>query len=122
MTPFRTRVLNIFGNYSNAISVKQIENDLVDFDRITLYRTINLFIENGLIHEILMPGEERKLALCIESCAEKHEHDHNHLHFKCESCLEVFCIPVDDFPKVKIPKFKIRHLEMQGTGICGQCR
>jgi len=122
MTPFRQRVLSVFQNSTNAISMAQLENELEDFDRITLYRTIKLFIQEGLIHEIVMPGDIRKLALCNDRCLDKnHVHQHNHLHFRCEICDEVFCLSLGDFPKIKFPKFKIKQLEIQGIGICSAC-
>ena len=51
-TPFRLEVLKLFKASKNAISLKEIEKNLTSFDRITLYRTLKLFIEKGLIHEV----------------------------------------------------------------------
>ena len=51
-TPFRLDGSKLFKASKNAISLKEIERNLT-FDRITLYRTLKLFIEKGLIHEVL---------------------------------------------------------------------
>ena len=56
ITDFRLAILDIFNRYENSISTEQIENELGKFDRITLYRTLKIFKENGIIHEITMPG------------------------------------------------------------------
>src|SRR5690554_7985054 len=40
VTPFRKEVLEIFLENEHAISIQDIEEALVEFDRITLYRTI----------------------------------------------------------------------------------
>src|SRR5688572_30286421 len=96
VTPFRVSVLEVFKQHKNAIDLNQIEHALGDFDRITLYRTLKTFIENGLIHEIVMPGDIKKMALCKGECAnEEHEHHHQHLHFKCDNCQEIFCLELD---------------------------
>ena len=48
LTPFRKEVLEVFTSSPNAISIGDIEDNLKQFDRITLYRTIKSFIENNL--------------------------------------------------------------------------
>ena len=123
ITPFRVAVLAVFKKHKNAIDIVQIEKSLKEFDRITLYRTIKTFIESGLIHEIVMPGDIKKLALCNDDCGnENHEHHHQHLHFKCDKCDEIFCLELKLFPKITYPKFKINSLEIQGSGVCEGCR
>lgn len=123
VTPFRLSVLDVFSRYSNAIDTSLIENSLENFDRITLYRTLKTFLEKGLIHEIVMPGDIKKLALCKEEChSHDHEHNHQHLHFRCDNCQEVFCLEIKNFPEIKYPKFKIMNLEFQGSGLCSECR
>jgi Fur family ferric uptake transcriptional regulator len=123
ITPFRLSVLEIFQKHKNAVDLNQIEKSLKDFDRITLYRTLKTFIESGLIHEIVMPGDIKKMALCKEEChTHDHEHNHQHLHFRCDNCEEVFCLELKEFPKVNYPKFKINQLEIQGSGVCVNCR
>jgi len=123
ITPFRVAVLSVFKKHKNAIDMAQIEKGLSEFDRITLYRTIKTFIESGLIHEIVMPGDIKKMALCKEEChVHDHEHNHQHLHFRCECCEEVFCLELKEFPKIKYPTFKINQLEIQGSGLCRACQ
>lgn len=123
VTPFRLEVLEIFNRHANAIDLSILENELTEFDRITLYRTIKTFIDSGIIHEIVMPGDVKKLALCKADCAgHDHQHAHQHLHFKCDNCQEVFCLELAEFPVVRYPKFKIQQLEIQGSGICSNCR
>jgi Fur family transcriptional regulator, ferric uptake regulator len=123
VTPFRVAVLEVFSRHKNAVDIDQIEKSLKEFDRITLYRTVRTFIEKGLIHEIVMPGDIKKLALCKDECSGAgQEHHHQHLHFKCDICEEVYCLELVHFPEIKYPKFKIIHLEIQGSGVCQSCR
>jgi Fur family transcriptional regulator, ferric uptake regulator len=121
-TPFRVAVLEVFSRHKNAIDIEQIETSLKEFDRITLYRTVRTFIEKGLIHEIVMPGEVKKLALCKDECkGADHAHHHQHLHFKCDNCDEVYCLELNQFPEINYPEFKVTRLEIQGSGICRAC-
>ncbi len=123
VTPFRTEVLSIFLNNDHAISAQNIEEELGEHDRITLYRTLKSFVKNGVIHEIVMPGDVKKMALCDPVC--DHDdglHEHNHIHFQCKKCEEVFCADVDKLPKVELPGFSVEEVEIQAKGICKNCK
>ncbi|MFC2127015.1 Fur family transcriptional regulator [Bacteroidota bacterium] len=120
-TPFRKRVITIFQNYNYAISLSVIEKELGDFNRVTLYRTIKAFVKNGLIHEILIGGEEVKYALCKEVCNDEF-HKHQHIHFKCTKCNSVTCVELIKFPVINLPDHEIEQLEIQATGLCATCK
>jgi Fur family ferric uptake transcriptional regulator len=116
-------VLEIFVDNEKAIAVSDIEQALGEHDRITLYRTIKSFIEKGLIHEIVMPGDVKKLALCAVDCNhDEGAHDHNHVHFQCKVCKEVFCVDVPSLPTIELPDFIIDEIEIQAHGVCAGCR
>lgn len=122
VTDFRLAVLDIFDQNKHAVSMEQIEASLGEFDRITLYRTIKSFIEKGIIHEIVMSGDIKKLALCDDSCeSHDHAHHHQHVHFRCKKCEEVFCEDVDNFPNLGLSGFQIDSIEIQAQGICKNC-
>ena len=120
ITDFRLKVLDIFQKNTNAISIKTIEIELVNFDRTTLFRTLKTFIKKGLIHEVQLPNEEKMLALCDVTC-NVNGHQHEHIHFKCESCKEVFCKEPEINPNISIAGFLIKNLEISITGICKDC-
>ncbi len=119
-TSFRKDVLSIFMKYENAIPLSVVENELGKFDRITLYRTIKLFLEKGIIHKITISGEEPSYAICQEECSAVCHH-HQHIHFKCTGCGEISCIEMDEFPSIKLPTYKIEELEIQAIGLCQSC-
>jgi Fur family ferric uptake transcriptional regulator len=120
VTPFRLEVLKVFQNHENAIELSVIEDSLVDFDRITLYRTVKAFIEAGLLHEILISGEKKKLALCAQSCKSE-AHIHEHIHFLCVKCNETFCLEPIKMPEIKHASFDISSFEVQAKGVCENC-
>lgn len=119
-TPFRKEVLAIFSKYNNAIPLSIVEKELKEYNRITLYRTIKVFIEKGIIHEIALNGNESNYAICKEEC-DTVAHHHQHIHFKCKECGIIFCVELDEFPTIILPKYKIEQLEIQATGLCQDC-
>lgn len=122
-TPFRKEVLELFLQNEHAISIQDIEEQLGDHDRITLYRTIKSFIEKGIIHEIVMPGDIRTLALCDDVCGhDKGVHEHQHIHFQCRKCEKVFCVETSSLPKIELPGFTIEEKEIQARGVCDKCK
>ena len=55
-TPARLAVLEAYGAVNYALSQVDLEEQLKDqFDRVTLYRTLNAFIEAGIIHRVFNP-------------------------------------------------------------------
>tara|TARA_B110000285_G_scaffold29050_1_gene29248 strand:- start:354 stop:755 length:402 start_codon:yes stop_codon:yes gene_type:complete len=119
-TPFRLDVLAIFNKYDNAIPLSIVEKDLKEYNRITLYRTIKVFIEKGIIHEITLSGSESNYALCQEECNTV-AHHHQHIHFKCKVCNKIFCVEVDKFPTITLSEYNIEQLEIQAIGLCKNC-
>ena len=80
-----------------------------------------MFLEKGIIHEITLSGEDSNYAICKEKCDTIAHHHHQHVHFKCTSCGIIFCVELDKFPEIKLPKYKIEQLEIQATGLCQSC-
>lgn len=120
-TSFRLEVLSVLLEFNKPLSLEQLESRLIKFDRITLYRTIKTFIDKGLIHEILIQGETKKIALCPHECKEEHKHHLEHIHFFCENCKETFCIDEVEIPKIKVPHHQIHSFEIQAKGVCKKC-
>lgn len=121
-TSFRLEVVSILQDFGKPISLEQLEEKLSKFDRITLYRTIKTFIDKGLIHEILIQGESKRIALCSHECKEEqHTHHLEHIHFFCENCKETFCIEEVDIPTITIPQYEVYSFEIQAKGVCKKC-
>lgn len=121
-TKFREELINIFTKRNFALSQKEIEDELGDFDRITLYRTLKLFQEKEVLHCVNI-HDEKKYALCKSDCSsDDHVHMHDHLHLYCKKCKNVFCVELkSNFPQVEAKNVQIDHLEIQATGICENC-
>ena len=121
VTSFRLKVLSIFGQNNSALTMSDLEARIGEFDRVTLYRTLKTFLDKGVLHEILIPGDARKMALCQDGC-DAHQHDHKHLHFHCDSCQETFCIDLPSYPVIALDGFAVKQVEIQAQGICNNCQ
>ena len=120
-TPIRNEVLSLFINAESALSNQDIEGQLENVDRITLYRTLKAFEEKGIIHKAIDGTMIPKFALCSHSCTE-HFHDDKHVHFHCRYCNNTFCIDEAMIPLVPLPKgFKAEETEMIVKGKCQNC-
>jgi Fur family transcriptional regulator, ferric uptake regulator len=125
VTEFRLEVLSLFIKYKHALEISDLEEELGKHDRITLYRTIKTFIDNGILHEIVLPGEHKKMALCDSTCSNHDEdsghHSHEHVHFQCVKCGHVECIDQVSFPSVKVPGYLVEEVSISAKGYCKSC-
>jgi Fur family ferric uptake transcriptional regulator len=120
-TQFREQVLGIFLRYNEALSQKDIEANLPEPDRITLYRTLKTFEERGLIHRAIDGSDRLKYALCGGHCTEHAHHDH-HAHFHCNRCNRTFCIDEVSAPQLESPVgFKVESTHLIINGRCSSC-
>lgn len=122
-TAFRKEVLSIFLQHEGkAIANTIIEEALVNYDRITLYRTLKSFEEKGLVHIAVDGSDQTKYALCGRDCDED-QHTDTHAHFNCSTCGSTTCL--DDLSKrlnELVPHgYKVREFQIAFNGVCKQC-
>src|SRR5271154_2809507 len=83
VTAGRKKILELFLSNSGALSHGDIEKKAGEkFDRVTVYRTLQAFMEKGIIHNIPTADNSILYALCKDDCSEGHHHD-DHVHFVC---------------------------------------
>ena len=113
----------MFLDSEGALAHADIEKNIGnEFDRVTVYRTLQTFFENGIIHQIPTTDNTVLYALCKESCEAGHHHD-EHVHFICNRCDKTICLDEITVPTVKLPKgFKPIQKAMIVKGICTECR
>jgi Fur family transcriptional regulator, ferric uptake regulator len=123
VTDGRKKILELFINNEGALAHADIEKKTGElFDRVTVYRTLNTFVEKGIIHLIPTTDNSILYALCKDNCEAGHHHD-NHVHFICEECGKTTCLDEVTVPEVKLPKgFSPNHSEMVVNGVCGDCK
>jgi Fur family ferric uptake transcriptional regulator len=123
VTQPRLQVLEIIDKKDSAISQPELEKLLGEqIDRVTLYRSLGIFQEKGILHKIFDLNGTATYALCSTDCNELHHHD-NHVHFICSKCNNIYCLDNIPFPSFQIPAgFQIESLSINAIGICSTCQ
>lgn len=123
VTESRKKILELFLGSEGALAHADIENNAaVSFDRVTVYRTLQTFVEKGIIHQIPTTDNSILYALCKHNCQQGEHHD-NHVHFICNNCDKTFCLDDVTVPPVKLPKgFTPAQAAMVVTGVCIDCK
>ncbi len=121
-TPCRVSVLEVLKEAGIALSEPEIKNLLAyAYDRATLFRTLRTFVENNIIHEVIVNKNEIKYALTHVNRTD--EYQQGHAHFNCISCGRVFCLGAVSRNLLNIPEgFEISSFEVLFNGKCIQCR
>jgi len=122
LTENRKLILDLFIRAEGALSPADIEKRIpTQLDRVTVYRTLQTFMEQGIIHQIPTTDNILRYALCKDDCDSGHHHD-NHVHFVCESCGNTTCLDNVEVPVVKLPRgYHTSHAAMIIHGSCDDC-
>lgn len=123
ITDSRKKILYLFLEQTGALAHGDIEKKAGEkFDRVTVYRTLQTFVDKGIIHTIPTADNSILYALCKDECSEGHHHDH-HIHFVCTHCSNTYCLDDVVTPDIKLPKgYAAKHVEVVVKGICKNCQ
>lgn len=111
----RKRILEVLIESKVGLSEKEIRSQLKGgIDRATIYRTLKTFTKKGLTHPVITENLATKYVI--------KKTPKNHLHFKCNSCEQVFCMPAVKFSDYSLPKgFIQQDSSFIITGKCKTC-
>ena len=123
ITGSRKKILRLFLSQKGALAHGDIEhNELDKFDRVTVYRTLQTFVEKGIIHTIPTADNSIRYALCKDECTEGH-HDDHHVHFICNHCGNTYCLDETVIPEINLPKgYSVGNVEVVVEGVCKNCK
>ena len=123
VTGSRKKILELFLGSDGAVAHGDIEKKTGEkFDRVTVYRTLQSFLDKGIIHTIPTPDNSILYALCKDDCEAGHHHD-NHIHFVCKKCGNATCLEDVHIPDVKLPAgFKPQQIDLVVRGLCQNCQ
>jgi len=123
VTGSRKKILELFLQSNGALAHSDIEKKTGEkFDRVTVYRTLQSFLDKGIIHTIPTSDNSIRYALCKDDCSQGHHHD-NHVHFVCLKCSNTVCLDHVTIPAVKLPTgFRASEFQMIVNGICKSCQ
>lgn len=122
VTGSRRKILELFLQHDGALSHGDIEKKAAEkFDRVTVYRTLQAFLERGLIHSIPTADNSIRYALCKDDCTGG-QHRDDHVHFICNSCGNAVCLEEVVVPAIKLPRgYIVQQVEMLVSGVCKSC-
>lgn len=111
----RIHILDIFLNSRVALSEKDLQDKLsYKSDRATIYRTLKLFKEKGIIHPVSSDASATKFVLKKEP--------EEHLHFKCTNCENITCMDDVQIKGYRLPEgYKKSETNFLIIGTCNEC-
>ncbi|WP_421870115.1 Fur family transcriptional regulator [Marinoscillum sp.] len=120
-TAMRLLVLELLLDREAAVGLTELYRAFEKSDRTTLYRTLKVFEESGMVHSIDDGTGVPKYALCSDACDPGH-HDDAHIHFHCDLCGKTYCLPKCRIPRFELPeKFSKSEVNLVVKGKCADC-
>ena len=118
-TANRLLVLKALADMHRPVTMAELEDKIDSIDKSGIFRTLTLFKENHLLHQIDDGCEGVRYELC-------HAHgdtdDDRHVHFHCEVCHRTFCLEELPIPEVNYPAgFQVETVNYMAKGICPDC-
>lgn len=115
ITEGRLNILNIFLQSKVGLSETDIRDKLQrKTDRATIYRTLKIFRETGIIHPVSAEGSATKYVLKKEPI--------EHLHFKCTKCGNITCLADIEISGYNLPS---GYTQLESNfliiGVCNEC-
>lgn len=115
----RQQIMELLEASKYAMSHEMLEEHLKEHvNRVTIYRTLARFEEEGLVHKIVADDGKAFYAYC-RGC-KKLAHAHDHAHFKCVNCDKIECLkePV----QIRLPhNYQPVSFNLLVTGLCDAC-
>ena len=123
-TECRRAVTGLFLEHPHvALSHQDLETELGQkFDRATLYRTLNSFEENNVVHKIMDDQGITKYALCPTECSHNGHGVVDHIHFQCTVCNTTECLDKAATFQLHLPEgYQVKDSNFLLTGTCPKC-
>ncbi|MCP4523738.1 MAG: transcriptional repressor [Candidatus Gracilibacteria bacterium] len=117
VTPERVAIYNYLKT-KHIFSYNNISQNFGELGRASIFRTLNLFLDLGVIRKVEI-GEKTMTY-------ELNDHNNHHEHMKCENCKEVISFDSDNicnkiFQEAKKLGFKIKSHNIGVLGTCKNC-
>ncbi|MEZ5626936.1 MAG: Fur family transcriptional regulator [Rhodocyclaceae bacterium] len=120
ITRTRVAVLDVLLAAEQSLTHDEIGSALAEqgikHDRVTLYRTLDWLVENGVAHK--MAGDDRARRFGVAASA-----PHEHAHFHCDCCGKVVCLEgLQPAVAVNLPGgYQLDRAELVLHGACPTC-
>ena len=119
-TAVRILIWHAIEQFNFVFALSDLENALPTIDKSTLFRTLTLFCEHQMLHNI--PDGSGIQKYCVCSAHDDIHNSCNHVHLKCRVCNKTFCLKHETIPIVGVPQgFRIEHITYIIEGVCLHC-
>lgn len=118
-TPTKEAVLAVLTKTGKAMSQDAIEKKItININRATIYRVLNRFCEDGVLHKVVAEDGKQYFALCKKN--EENEIAKHHFHFRCVKCETIDCLSTE--VTFSVPdKYLVQSVNCILTGVCMEC-
>ncbi len=118
-TPTKEAVLSVLLNTGKAMSQDAIEQKInIDINRATIYRVLNRFCDDGVLHKVVADDGIQYFALSVQYG--KKTLVKNHYHFQCVKCETLECLP-DEVNFSLSQDYSVENVNCVLTGTCKEC-
>ncbi|MGO1245059.1 MAG: Fur family transcriptional regulator [Sphingobacterium sp.] len=119
-TATQEAVLAVLTSKRGAMSQDAIVRKMdIDADRATVYRILNRFCEDKIVHKIVADDGKQYFAVCMKR-HDKVVVSENHFHFRCTKCETIECLPSP--VEYSVPKdYTVQQMNCVLIGICNDC-
>lgn len=118
-TATQEAVLSVLKSKQRAMSQDAILKQMdIEADRATVYRILNRFCKDGVVHKVVADDGKQYFAVCTKG-------DHapipgNHFHFRCIKCETIECLSTS--VEFSVPeKYVVQHMNCILVGVCKDC-
>ncbi len=122
VTPVRLHILEKFLYPQATVSAAEIREKMgLNCNKTTIYRTIDIFLEKGIIHRIADYEGTIRYGLTPFRQPESQRRQ-SHVHFKCLSCKATICLfQLLIEPPILPEGYVAQKTDMLVVGLCADC-
>ena len=118
-TANRLVILKAMTECHRPVTMAELEDRIDSIDKSGIFRTVTLFKENHLLHQIDDGCDGVRYELCH---AKGDVDDDCHVHFHCEVCHRTFCLENLPVPSLDYPDgFQVKTVNYIAKGTCPDC-
>jgi Fur family ferric uptake transcriptional regulator len=122
-TPRRLLILEVIGSNNSPLNAQEIFEILIrnnHINRVTVYRALDLLVENGIVERLSGGGRAFYYGLA------PNEHHYPHPHFYCKYCGSMECLSPQSllFDPAQLERTYpgvIQNVEIRVDGVCRKC-
>ena len=120
LTANRILIARTLARLDYPISIKELESKIQTIDKSSIFRTLLLFKDHHLVHQIEDGNDVVRYELCFSH--DEKEDDDMHVHVYCEHCQHTFCLGEIPAPQVELPSgYKQLSINYMIKGLCPKC-